>query len=348
MTYFLQDILRQPAELSSVIDLLDGDARPALELAADAIRNARHVYLTGMGASWNAALGAGSIFHAIGHPVYLLDAAELLHSAQIPTDSVLIVLSRSGQSLEIVRLVQKAQAYGAAVIGITNFVDGFLARQANIPILLPVGADHGISANTYISLAAGAAALAHVRNGSFDSSLVVALRGAVRDTKDRIPAWQRQLGANSWLLPGAPYCFLARGSSLASCCAAQLLWQEGAKTPAMAMGTDTFRHGPQETVVPGMRFMIWIDPHMRQADMAVLRDLQQLGASVTAIGSELDEAIGDFGMQLPVWQPGWQFLMDVIPAQLAAEALAALSGADCDSFRFASYVVDTEQGLLAK
>jgi hypothetical protein len=38
--------------------------------------------------------------------------------------------------------------------------------------------------------------------------------------------------------------------------------------------------------------------------------------------------------------------MDIIPAQLAAEALARLSGADCDSFRFASYVVKGETGLL--
>jgi glucosamine--fructose-6-phosphate aminotransferase (isomerizing) len=348
MTHFLEDILRQSDELSSVIALLHGDARLTLEVAAAAIRGARHVYITGMGASWNAALGAGSLFHSMGYPVYMLDAAELLYSANIPEGSVLIVLSRSGQSMEIVRLVQKVQASRAAVIGITNFADGFLAQQADMRIVLPVRPDHGISTNTYISLAAGAAALASVVNGSFDAGLVSALRDAVAQTKAKVAGWQRQLEYGSWLLPGAAYCFLARGSSLASCYAAQLLWQEGVKTPAMAMGTDTFRHGPQETVMPGMRFMIWIDRQMRQADLAVVRDLKFLGASVMVIGSELEDDTSDFRMQLPVWPPGWQFLMDVMPAQLAAEALAGLSGADCDSFRSASYIVDTEQGLLGK
>jgi hypothetical protein len=39
--------------------------------------------------------------------------------------------------------------------------------------------------------------------------------------------------------------------------------------------------------------------------------------------------------------------MDIVPAQLAAESLARLSGADCDTFRFASYVVKGETGLLS-
>ena len=133
------------------------------------MRTARHVYLTGIGASYNAALGAASHFHSAGHPVYLLDAAELLHSASIPAGSVLIVLSRSGRSIEIVKLLEKAQAARATVIGITNFPDGTLAEQAEIPIVLPVKPDHGISANTYISLAAGAAAIASTVAGAFDT-----------------------------------------------------------------------------------------------------------------------------------------------------------------------------------
>src|ERR1700761_6358729 len=100
MTHFLQDILRQPDELQGVIDLLRGEGREPLEKAAGTVRAARHVYLTGIGASYNAAFGAASHFHSAGHPVYLLDAAELLHAASIPPDSVLIVLSRSGRSIE--------------------------------------------------------------------------------------------------------------------------------------------------------------------------------------------------------------------------------------------------------
>jgi glutamine---fructose-6-phosphate transaminase (isomerizing) len=346
MTHFLQDILRQPDELRGVIDLLHGEGRKPLATAASTVRAARHVYLTGIGASYNAALGAAWHFHSAGHPVYLLDAAELLHSASIPSDSVLIVLSRSGGSVEIVKLLEKAQAAHAKVVGITNFPDGTLAHQADIPVVLPVKPDHGISANTYISLAAGAAAIASTVAGAFDTQLVSRLLDAITSTAETIPAWQQQLAESAWLQPGATYYFLARGASLASSYGAQLLWEEGVKVAAVAMGTDSFRHGPQEIVTAGMRFAIWIDDRLREADLAVARDLRRLGASVMLIGSNLPADAGDLVIQLPPWPSGWQFLMDIVPAQLAAEALARLSGADCDSFRFASYVVKDATGLL--
>ena len=345
MTHFLQDILRQPEELRGVIELLRGEG--PLEAAAAAVRGARHVYLTGIGASYNAALGASSHFHSAGRPVYLLDAAELLHSARIPPGSLLIVLSRSGRSIEIVKLLEKARAVGATIVGVTNFPDGALAQQATIPLILPVAPDHGISANTYVSLAAGAAAIASADiDRGLDTQLALTLLDAIAATAKEIPAWQRQLAQSSWLAPGATYCFLARGASLASAYGAQLLWEEGVKVPALAMGTDSFRHGPQEIVTSGMRFAVWIDERMREADLSVTRDLRRLGASVMLIGSSIPADAADLVVQLPPWPSGWQFLMDIIPAQLAAEALARISGVDCDEFRFASYVVEGDKGLL--
>jgi glutamine---fructose-6-phosphate transaminase (isomerizing) len=345
MTHFLQDILRQPDELRSVIELLRGQGR--LQAAAAAVQAARHVYLTGIGASYNAALGAASHFHSAGRPVYLLDAAELLHSARIPPDSLLIVLSRSGRSIEIVKLLEKARVADATIVGVTNFPDGALAQQATIPLILPVAPDHGISANTYVSLAAGAAAIASADAArGLGAQLASALLAAIAATAREIPAWQRQLAQSSWLAPGATYCFLARGASLASAYGAQLLWEEGVKVAALAMGTDSFRHGPQEIVTTGMRFAIWIDEGMREADLSVARDLRRLGASVMLIGSSVPADAGDLVLQIPSWPSGWQFLMDIIPPQLAAEALARMSGVDCDQFRFASYVVEGDKGLL--
>ena len=116
--------------------------------------------------------------------------------------------------------------------------------------------------------------------------------------------------------------------------------------PAVALGTDAFRHGPQEAVTSGIRVAIWIDDPAREADYAVARDLRSLGAAVMAVGSTLPVATGDLTIELPHWPPGWQFLMNILPAQLAAERLAALSGVDCDAFRYASYVVEDSYGLL--
>lgn len=387
-THFLKDILRQPEELGRTLEQLTGPAGSgpgALEAATAAVRGARHVYLTGIGSSWHAALNVSMLFHQHAHPVYLHDAAELLAFAAFPKDSAMIIISRSGKSTEIVQLAAKAGKAGVTVIGITNAPEGTLAKEAHHAIVVPIKLDHAISVNTYTTLALAAGMLANsVVQGerSFlqglkpgdttagtpelklrppkDSELANSLSNAFAETGKAIPKWQEQIATSAWLKPHSTTYFLARGSSLGSAYEARLMWEEGVKTPATAMGTGSFRHGPQEIIPPragaspaetddnAMRFGIWIDgAEMREQDLALARDLRKLGARVMLIGQKLPEA-SDLVFQLPAIPPGWQFLIDIIPAQLVAERLAGLSGVDCDTFRLASYVVDDEGGLLPK
>ena len=357
MTHFLNDILRQPEELQRTLALLtgpNGAGGSALEVATAAIRTARHVYLTGIGSSWHAALNVSSFFHEHAYPVYVRDAAELLAFATFPKDSVMILISRSGMSTEIVRLAAKARKAGVTVLGITNAPEGTLGKGAHVAIVVPVVFDHAISVNTYTTLALAAGMLAHrvVRAGSGppgDAELAESLSRTVAEAGRGLPGWQEQIAKSHWLAPHSPTYFLARGSSLGSAYEARLMWEEGVKTPATAMGTGGFRHGPQEIVGKSVRFGLWIDgAQMREQDLAVARDLRELGASVMLIGQRLPEDAGDLVLQLPAIPAGWQFLIDIIPAQLVAERLSRLSGVDCDTFRLSSYVVEDEGGLLPR
>ena len=393
MTHFLDDILRQPEELQRTIALLtgpNGAGRSALDAAAAAVRAARHVYLTGIGSSWHAALNASSLFHAHAHPVYLHDAAELLSFARFPEDSAMILISRSGMSTEIVQLAAKARQAGVTVLGITNAPEGTLAKGAHIAIVVPVPFDHAISVNTYTTLLLTAGMLAHrvaraasgsleeLRSGeegateprqislqsasvafeaqgelalrpTGDSELAESLSRTIAEARRAISGWREHIAKSDWLRPHSTTYFLARGASLGSAYEARLMWEEGVKAPATAMGTGGFRHGPQEIVGKGVRFGLWIDgAHMREQDLAVARDLRELGASVMLIGQRLPEDAGDLVFQLPAILAEWQFLMDIIPAQLVAERLSRLSGVDCDTFRLSSYVVEDEGGLLPK
>jgi glucosamine--fructose-6-phosphate aminotransferase (isomerizing) len=347
MTHFLQDILRQPVELERALSFLNAEGNPALQEAARLIESAKHVFVTGIGSSWHAALSAATIFYEAGHPVHLVDAAELLHFATIPSGSVLVMLSRTGRSIEIVRLIEKAQRSGAKVIGITNGEDGALALQADVSILLRVTFDHGISVNTYSTLALATGVLAAQVVDIFSHELSAGLIDAMRAAGHRVPQWREQVEQTHWLAPGDSYYFLARGASIGTCNEARLLWEEGVKQPATAMGTGAFRHGPQEIVAPGLRFGIWLDGRrMREEDLSVARDLTRMGAPVALIGQNVPSSSAELVLELPSIPVEWQFLIDFLPAQLLAERMSRLSGADCDSFRFCSYIVEGEGGLL--
>jgi glutamine---fructose-6-phosphate transaminase (isomerizing) len=267
-TRFLKDILRQPAEMKRTINYLAGPGQGALHAAKSLINSTRVVIITGIGASWHAALRAGTLFYLDGHPVYMQEAGELLHFP-IPRGAVIVAISRSGRSIEVVRLLAKAETSGASIVGITNCADSPLAKGSAVAIVVPTALDHAISVATYSTLPIAASALASPVHRDFKSgaeSLVQTIDQAER----RLEKWQQQLDESSWLATGEPYYFLARGASLGTCHEARLLWEEAVKTPATAMSTSSFRHGPQEIVRDGIRFCMWIDQtQMRDQDLSV-------------------------------------------------------------------------------
>lgn len=347
MTHFLQDILRQPAELRKSLAHTMGPGWPELQRAAAAVREAERVYIAGIGSSWNAGVAVQHMFHANRCPAHLVDAAEFVHFVELPPKSVILTLSRSGRSIEIVQMLAKARQAGAVVIGVTNTPDSPLAREAGITLLMNAAFDHQVSVTMYTAPAMIGALLALLSVNRLTGSDAHALTEALIATEASLAAWQSAIQESDWLAPQATYYFLARGASLSSCHESKLLWEEAAKSPATAMGTGAFRHGPQEMITPGLRIGLWIDGGaMREQDLALAHDLVQLGANVMLIGQRLESGAADLVLSLPPVPPQWQFLIDSIPAQLAAERLAHLRGMNCDAFRLCSYIVEGEGGLL--
>ena len=83
-TRFLADILRQPAELQRSLDYLTSEhSKKALVDAATAIKGARHLFVTGIGASWHAAMNVAALFQLGGNTGAALCAEA--HAGEITT-----------------------------------------------------------------------------------------------------------------------------------------------------------------------------------------------------------------------------------------------------------------------
>src|SRR5260370_34080002 len=124
VTRFLQDILRQPTELQLTIDYLRGAGQRRLAEAAAIIENARHVYVTGIGSSWHAALTAGPLFSLGGFPVYFQEASEVVQFSPNPSGAGIICISRRGRRIEICPPLAKAHWRRAIGVGVSNFDGG--------------------------------------------------------------------------------------------------------------------------------------------------------------------------------------------------------------------------------
>jgi len=149
---YLRDILDQPQALQNTLASLE--LSTALRSIAGKFRDGgfRTVVLTGMGSS----------FHAL-HPTHLalvdqgfapmtLETGELVHYMKPLFDpkTLIVAVSQSGQSAEIVRLLEVNQQR-ATVIGVTNTPDSQLAKWAEAVVLTRAGSESSVSCKTYVT-----------------------------------------------------------------------------------------------------------------------------------------------------------------------------------------------------
>jgi fructoselysine-6-P-deglycase FrlB-like protein len=349
MTKLLQDILREPTQLAECANRLITRKQELLQQAATLLSRDVVTYVVGVGSSWNAALAVASMLNSLGYPAIAADASELQHFTDLPLGNSAIVLSRSGKSVEIVQLMKKFEQAQTRLIGITNTPESLLAERSDVTFLLDSPFDHLISISMYSLLGLVGCLIAETCNGTDLDVLRQDIADGLQQAHDRLGLWQAQLESADWIAAGGPVYFIARGTSLASCHEARLLWEEGAKATATALTTGSFRHGSQEMIRLGVRVGLWIqDETMREQDLELAADLHSAGVSVLLVGTHLESSLADLVIDVPLMPRGWQFLTDIIPLQLAAERTARVRGEDCDAFRFCPYIILDEGGLIEK
>ncbi len=347
MTKMMRDIEREPHEWRLCLERLAGSE--SIAAAATLLGSGSTIHVAGIGSSWNAALGVASVLCGAGIKAEAADASELLHFGSLERDSTLLVLSRSGRTVEVVELVSKARAAGAKVVAVTNAEPSALAERADVVVLLGAPFDHLVSIGMYSLLTlVGAFIAATVRCHDL-RRLTESLNVSLEKAGASVRTWGEQIDRSDWLNGDAATYFLARGPSVASCHEARLLWEEAAKSPATALTTGGFRHGSQEMIRPGVRIALWVNRTiLRGEDLQLASELRAAGASVLLIGTNVPVDAGDLVLDVPETPPGWEFVIDIVPVQIAAERLAALRRENCDEFKLCSYVIEAQGGLSGK
>lgn len=127
------------AERNALAMLRDGlDAR--LLVAVDRIaRCAGRVVLTGMGKSAIAGRKIAATLCSLGTPAHFLHAADALHGdlGAVARDDVLIAISVSGETRELIPAIAHVRRQGVFVIAVSAHAASPIARQADLLLALP-------------------------------------------------------------------------------------------------------------------------------------------------------------------------------------------------------------------
>jgi glucosamine--fructose-6-phosphate aminotransferase (isomerizing) len=335
---FLAEIGGQPDALRrAALALLDH--RDTIEALRDAGRRAGSVVFTGMGASYDACYPAVNELAVHGILALQIDAAELLHfrSQVLSPATVLVLVSQSGRSAEVVRLLDalEERPERPVVLSVTNGLENPLAERADLRLDTRAGAEEGPSTMTFVSslvqLAAAAGALSErsSRVGGVKADPIERASAAAHEASEAVET----VLDDETLAPRIAdavdqetLVVLARGPARAAAEMGALTLKECGVT-AESYETAAFRHGPFELAGPSLcAVVVATEPETCSLDLAFAADLVGTGASVVVVSSEGDVPQGALGVRIPSVDRLLTPAVSIVPIQLLAWRLANASG----------------------
>lgn len=124
------------AALEKTRDALDSTFLQILDLVVNCEGK---VIITGMGKPGHIAAKLAATFASLGTPSFRLHPAEAMHGdlGMVSANDVVIAISFSGESDEIVRILPNIKMIGATLVGITGNSNSTLAKASDVVQVLP-------------------------------------------------------------------------------------------------------------------------------------------------------------------------------------------------------------------
>lgn len=289
--------------------------------------------LAARGSSDNVARYAQYVFGVYNRMVVALAAPSIFSRYRRPPrlDGLLVgAISQSGQSPDVVSVVNEGKRQSRPTVAITNDGASPLAAAADAVVALRAGPERSVAATKTYTSSLGAVALASAALAD-DAARAKALAAtpdgmaeAIGEAGAPVPPW----------LADAPACaVVGRGFNYATAFEIALKLKELTGTAAEPYSSADFLHGPVAAVGRGMPVILVAPSGVVAEDVAALVSVIRDHHARLVVISD-DEALlasADLALALPRGTPEWLSpLVAVIPGQLLAWRLTEARGLDVD------------------
>ena len=331
---FLAEIREQPEAL---LRLLEHEAEFEAVARAIAAREPTAVRLVAHGSSDAAASYGVYAFGLLPGWTALRDSISLTVYYDAKLDhsrSVVVALSQSGRTPDVVEYVERVRARGALTVAITNGGDSALARASEVVLTLAAGPENAVAASkTYLSSLAALVLLAGGAAGR-GPKIAEGLRRTAELLAEAIGPLEQAVAeiAMAFAYVGRMY-VIGRGVEFGTAREIALKLTETCRVAAEPLTSTDLAHGPIAALDP--LFPVWTIASHDRALPAVVEAaarVREAGGMLLASGSAAGKIDGA-AYRLPVPRapaPLLAPLLSVVPGQLFAAALAHVKGLDAD------------------
>mgnify|MGYP005855382113 CR=1 FL=1 len=343
-SYLFQEIHEQPDVLSRLV----ARETPKIRQLAAAIkqRNISYVIIAARGTSDNAGRYAQYLLGAVNGLMVALATPSLFTIYQQPPrfgNALVLGISQSGQSPDIVAVLAEARRQGTLTAAITNDPDSELGQTVDFVIDQQAGPERSIAATkTYTSqLAAIALLSASLADAGEMETALLQIPEIVAATL----AMEAEIGQIAQRYRYMRDCVvIGRGYNYATAFELALKLKELTYTIAEPYSSADFLHGPLALIEHGFPAIVVapsgvILPEIQE----FIRTLQEREAEVVAISDEPETlALARIPLALPRRVPEWLSpITAIIPGQLLAMHLAYVRDYDPDHPRGLRKVTQT-------
>ena len=310
--FTLKEISEQPDSI------LQAGNNEQIQQFVDSIKQAKNLYITGSGTSYNAAEITKYLMSKFAKiKINTVIASELPFSpVDIEQDSTLVAISQSGESADVLEAVKIAKESNTSILSIVNHLNSSLSQESLLVIGLNCGPEIGVAATK-----------------SFTSQLAILYKITDKLCNGCInPDWQNVSSKISQILSNhskikdiakdlkdvSDIYVLGRGVHLPIAKEAALKLKELTYIHAEGIAGGELKHGPLALMDSNV-FVIIFNPHDSTYNDTLnsANEIKARGAKIIGV-SDKESDVYDYWIEIPQIDEPLYPIIEIIPLQLLA------------------------------
>jgi glucosamine--fructose-6-phosphate aminotransferase (isomerizing) len=350
--FMLKEIFDQPKAIAdTLIGRLSDNSQIQLDelhMSDDEIKKIKRISVIACGTAYHAGMVAKYAIEKWAKvPVDVEIASEYRYRDPIvDKDSLVIAISQSGETMDLIMAVRHAKAAGARVLAVCNTNSSTIPRESDAVLYTHAGPEIAVASTKafltqIVAIYLIGLKLAQVRGTLTDAQVkslyteMLELPGQVEqilETIEPLRELTRKFAQNDTVL------FLGRGIAYPVALEGALKLKELAYIHAEGFAGGELKHGPIALIEEGTAVIAILPPKDEHGlDEKMLSNIQEVkarGARVVVIAPEGAQVIGaEHIIRIPVASTLFQPVLATVPLQVFAYEIAVARGTDVDQPR---------------
>ncbi|MBN1792154.1 glutamine--fructose-6-phosphate transaminase (isomerizing) [Candidatus Woesearchaeota archaeon] len=153
--FMLKEIEEEPLVVARMLLSLEHEQKEAFRRLVSLVKKSRKIIFAACGTSYHASLLGAFYLHTTGIEAQTLIASEFKHYANVDADTLVIAISQSGETMDVIDALKYAQEKKAKVVSLVNVPYSTIQRMSALSLSIMAGQEVAVaSTKAFVNQAA--------------------------------------------------------------------------------------------------------------------------------------------------------------------------------------------------